>query len=223
MTKSPPNLLHRIARGNSPWISFKQTKFQERFDDPDKKYFVLYGCSERVGCFVECLAYFRESSELRFDKLDDDLAKERTFPAGMVPQGWCSERLMQSARAIGGVFADVAHSDWIAILRDSVPGYLCRGIGYPCIDQSTIYQTKFRPITQWMSRALFEDPQCFAGIFHTSRHGSNFSNWAIFEGRVALEILGFAEPIKENDKDLLVACDLLRIQPPRAFAKSSGR
>jgi hypothetical protein len=139
---------------------------------------------------------------------------DHPLAAGVVPDDWCLKRSIQSALA-DGTYADVAHSGWIAELLERIPWYLCRGLQYPWIDQSTIYQAKSRAITQWISRVIYEDRrENFSGIYYTSKHGSDFDNWAIFEDKARLENLSKVSEILENDKDLLAACSLLHIKPP---------
>ena len=212
MTNSPKGDLHRIAPSRTPWEAFRGTAFEQRFDDPEQKYLVLYASSQRVGCFIECLAYFRvDPDKPGFAELQDKFGN--SFPEGAVPPKWCLNRHIQSAK-VDGTFADVAQSGWIASLLKDFPKDLRRGLAYPWMDQSTIYQAKSRAITQWISRTVFENPAHFAGIYYTSKLGSDFSNWAIFEPRATILGLGTLETITETSADLLKACSLLGLKPP---------
>ena len=66
------------------------------------------------------------------------------------------------------------------------PEKLKPGLTYPWLDQSTIYQDKFRAITQWISRYVFDCEEKLTGLYYTSKLGSDFSKWAIFEKRASL-------------------------------------
>ena len=215
MKTRPTNDLHRLARGTTPWVAYKETEFKGRFDDPGHGYFVLYASSSRLSCFVECLAYFREQPKPGFEQLD---AFEPVFPSGVVPPEWFVNRFSQTAQ-VGGKFADVAHSEWIALLLDLVPvalsqELLAEGFVYPWIDQSAIYQSKSRRLTQWISKTVFDRPEQFSGIRYMSKHGLDFWNWAIFEERASIRPSGPLVPIRLDDADLLEACRKLRVKPP---------
>lgn len=149
-----------------------------------------------MGCFIECLAHFRHAALPGFHELEVKFGA--TFPQGSVPHGWCQNRLSQTAK-VTGTFADVAHSTWLARLF---------------LDQSAIHQAASRPVTQRIARTVFEREENFAGIYYTSRHGSEIANWAIFEGRAVVQPEGTPLPVAPNDPDLLLACAHLQIQPP---------
>ena len=154
MSISPTGDLYRIAPSRTPWEAYEGTSFEQRFDDPERKYFVLYASSHRLGCFVECLAYFRiDPDKPGFAELQDKFGN--SFPEGTVPPKWCWDRFIQSAK-LTGIFAGVAQSDWIARLLKNFPEKFRKVSTYPWIDQSTIYQDKFRAITQWISRFVFD-------------------------------------------------------------------
>jgi len=208
---SPRQLLHRIAQGNSPWVAYAGTKFEQRFDDPEKQFLVLYAGSSRLGCFIECLAHFRRAILPGFEELEGKFGP--TFPQGAVPATWCTSRSSQSTK-VTGIFADVAQSAWLSRLQTDAPAILLQELHAGQIDQSTIHQARFRPITQWVARYVFQQEAHFAGIYYTSRHGSEFSNWAIFEGRPAIEPADSPIQITENDADLLAACQHLQIHAP---------
>jgi len=202
LTQNPAGLLHRLAKGNTPWIAYPGTKFEQRFDDPQKQFLVLYASSERIGCFIECLAHFRQAHLPGFHELEEKFGP--SLPQGTVPPDWCQNRSSQTAK-VTGIFADVAHSHWLARLL---------------VDQSAIHQATFRPITQRIARTVFEREENFAGIYYTSRHGSEIANWAIFEGRAIIKPENTPVPITPNDPDLLSACAHLQIQPPLAAQTS---
>jgi hypothetical protein len=152
VTKNPETIVYRVAQGDTPWVAYQATSFSERFDDPKREFFVLYACSDRVGCFVEGLAHFRVGDLPGWHKLfrfDPD----SSIPPGQVPLAWLLKRSSQSARLLGS-FADIAHSRWIAAFN-SYRWWM---------DQSSIY-SKVRAKTQWMARLVYDDAKGYAGIF----------------------------------------------------------
>jgi len=64
-TKTPPKLIYRVARLPDAWEppdwarALPHGTFDNRFDDPENEYRVLYASSQEVGCFLETLARFR--------------------------------------------------------------------------------------------------------------------------------------------------------------------
>ncbi len=162
MITSPRQLLHRIAQGNSPWVAYAGTKFEQRFDDPEKQFLVLYAGSSRLGCFIECLAHFRRAILPGFEELEEKFGP--TFPQGAVPATWCTSRSSQSAK-VTGIFADVAQGAWLSRLQIDAPAILLQELHAGQIDQSTIYQARFRPITQWV--ATFSSKKLISPAFTT--------------------------------------------------------
>jgi RES domain len=213
-----PSDLYRLALSRTPWEAHKATSFEQRFDDSERNYLVLYASSSRLGCFVECLAHFRsDPDKLGFAELKDKFGN--SFPEGSVPPIWCRDRFVQIAQ-VAGSFADIAGSEWLARLLKNFPENLRQGLIYPWLDQSTIYQDKSRAITQWISRFVFDSAENLAGIYYTSKLGSNFSNWAVFEERAKISNLGPPQAVTESDADLLSACRLLGLnQPTRAVTQ----
>jgi hypothetical protein len=212
VTISPAGDLYRLAPSRLPWEAYKGTSFEQRFDDPERNYFVLYASASRLGCFVECLAYFRsDPGKPGFAELQDKFGN--SFPPGSVPAKWCNDRFVQTAQVTGS-FADIAGSEWLARLLTNFPEKLKTVLTYPWLDQSTIYQDKFRAITQWISRFVFDSGENLAGIYYTSKLGSNFSNWAVFEARAKISNFGATQAITESDVDLLSASMLLGLNPP---------
>jgi hypothetical protein len=211
---SPPSNLYRLAPSRTPWEPYKATSFEQRFDDPERNYFVLYASSSRLGCFVECLAYFRaDPNKPGFAELQDKFGN--SFPEGSIPPNWFRDRFVQNAEVTGS-FADIAGSEWLACLLKNFPEELKPGLAYPWLDQSTIYQDKSRAITHWISRFVFDNGENLAGIYYTSKLGSNFPNWAVFEERAHISTLGLLQAVNEYDADLLGACALLGLNLPTA-------
>ena len=186
MVKIPPTRVYRLTRGKDRWEPYLEIDFESRLEDPEKKYFVLYASSSRLGCFLECLAYFRQGPTPGLDDVkhvDDDYP----LPAGTVPPSWLRDRQMGSA-AVEGSFADIACTEWIAKLhenRKAMRAFRFCGFKEMEIDQAALYQKSCRQFTQTVSRIVYEDGE-LDGIHFKSRHGSEIENWAIFHGRTTI-------------------------------------
>jgi hypothetical protein len=150
--------------------------FGSRFDDPEATYRVLYASSRRLGCYLETLARFRPDLSL-FAELAQ-IEGEDDFPQlGQVPPEWAETRVVGSAFHYGS-HADVYSSDWIGILRKEFAGF-CIELGISELDAGALQQPTSRPLTQRVSRVVFNNG--FDGIHYRSRFGHDVRNWALFE------------------------------------------
>jgi hypothetical protein len=120
-------------------------------------------------------------------------------PLGHVPLEWAETRVVGSAFHDGS-YADVYSSDWIGILREELAG-LCIALGIPEIDAGALQQPTSRPLTQRVSRVVFNNG--FDGIHYRSRFGHDVRNWALFEPfRIDPQQ---ASPIDPEDPDFQAA------------------
>jgi hypothetical protein len=108
----PKEQLFRIGRRPNPWAppdwsnAHDDGTFGNRFDDPKRRYRVIYASSQRLGCYLETLARFRPDLSLLAEF--SEIEGENDFtPLGSVPLNWFKKRSMGSARASG--------SNWGAI------------------------------------------------------------------------------------------------------------
>ena len=150
--------------------------FGSRFDDPETTYRVLYASSHPLGCYVETLARFRPDLSLLAEL--SEIEGEDDFPRlGKVPPEWAENRVIGSAYSYGS-YADVYSSDWIGILREGLAVF-CIALGIPELDAAALQQPTSRPLTQRVSRVVFDGG--FDGIHYRSRFGHDIRNWAMFE------------------------------------------
>ena len=222
MIKVPSTKVFRLSRGSRPWDPYRETKFRARFDDPQKQYFVLYGSSVRLGCFLECLACFREGPTPGLEEIlhvDDDY---NVLSSGTVPPFWLRGRMIGTA-SVRQSFADVACMEWIANLRQNdraVKAFAACDSKEKEIDRAALCQTSCRGFTQTVSRIVYEyEKDQLDGIHYASRHGSDIQNWAIFCGRAVIHPDNTVA-VSEGDPDFRRACTLLNIAGPQA--RSAG-
>jgi len=208
-----PQIIYRIARKPDPWAPIDWAKGPldpNRFDDPEGLYRVLYGCSQKLGCFVETLARFRKGAAELATKLaaielepekDDFLASS----LGEVPLDWFSRRIMGVARTKGS-FVEICSAQWISSTRLKMIPYL-KKFKLEEFDASTI-QSGQREVTQRISRFVYESGA--DGIIYPSKHGHNFRNWAVFEP-FKIETKD-PEPVTSDDPDFLKCLGLLNLK-----------
>lgn len=199
------------------WAYATGLTFGNRWDDPLGEYRVLYGCSQRLGVFVETLARFRPDLAV-VAGLNEIQGEDDGPSAGVVPSHWLADRLIGQAQ-LPGRFVDVGHAETIATLRSVAAAEAIR-FGLEEIDASTIRLSAPRGFTQAISRLVYEwrgDGAPFAGIRYRSRLGDDLVNWAIFEspaGTSPIPLTG-GEVIDSDDSDLLAAVALLELRLDR--------
>lgn len=133
--------------------------FGSRFDDPEATYRVRYASSLRLGCYLETLARFRPDLSL-LAELAEIEGEDDFPPLGQVPPEWAETRVVGSAFHYGS-YADVYSSEWIGILREQLAGF-CIALGIPELDAGALQQPCSRPLTQRVSRVVFNN--AFDGI-----------------------------------------------------------
>jgi hypothetical protein len=148
--------------------------FGNRFDDPDGEYRVLYAGSDRLTCFVECLACFRPDLEL-LAALGQIAGRDEA--PGFDVSDWVRSRAMGSAR-VDGQFADIYASGWLSLLRRKLASTAI-ALGVAEIDLSALQSPRPRRLTQLASRIVHSRE--LNGVFYCSRFGSELENWALFE------------------------------------------
>lgn len=181
-TRGLPPTIFRIGRKPDPWDppdwSRAQTDgtFGNRFDDPHAYYRVLYAASQKLSCFLETLARFRQDpllmAELSMIEGDNDF-----FPLGEVPIEWCERRLLGAASG-DGCYGDICAPEWVAYLRRRLAGE-CLRLGLSDLNASVLQSQTSRRITQLASFEVYRLE--FAGIYYRSRFSHELENWALFE------------------------------------------
>jgi RES domain len=206
--KHPPETIFRIARKPDPWQPADWSRanpdgtFDNRFDDPEGYYRVLYASSQRLSCFLETLARYRADLSL-LAELNEIEGANDFFPLGAVPREWSEGRLLGSAHAEGN-YADVYAAEWIAFLRHRLAGE-CVRLGIDELDASVLQRHAPRRITQLAS--LEARRKNFDGIYYRSRYGHDLENWALFEPFRLLRTS--SEAIRPDDRMFLEALRIL--------------
>ena len=128
-------VVFRVGRGPEPfaWPDWAYAPFEQRYDDPQGVYRVLYTCSQRRGAFVETLSRFRPDAEV-YEELAQIEGDEPFLAEGVVPAAWRLERMAGRA-VLAGTFADIGASKSLAFLHrelaHSLPGYGIPGLTQP--------------------------------------------------------------------------------------------
>lgn len=163
----------------------------------------LYACSQRLGAFVESLAWYRPKT---LEPISAITGPTNHIAPGIVPREWF-ERLFVGEALVEGEFADIYGSNWIARLRSPLAEIL-DAHGFQDLDAAVLQQARYRKITQAASKEV--RLAGMNGIYYRSRHGHDFENWAIFEPW-SIEALGNPQVISDQDLDLREALSLLGI------------
>ena len=214
-TKVPPRVIYRVARRPDAWqapdwsrASPTDGTFDNRFDDPESYYRVLYASRQEVSCFVETLARFRpELSDLALLAELHAIEGEDDFPQpGEVPPGWNEHRMFGTASADGS-YADICGGEWITHLQRQLASD-CVHLGLTDFDASVLQSRPLRRITQLASRVVYE--LGLPGIYYRSRYGHDFENWALFEPFRIRETASW--PISKDHPALLEAARILGLR-----------
>jgi len=207
----PLAALYRVARTPDPWAPpdwafAADGEPVNRYDDPERYYRVLYAGTSRYACFVETLACFRLNIQLYAD-LNAIEGEDDYLPLGSVPAAWSRTRCVGRAN-VGGIFADVLHSGWIAHLRVRLAG-TCVRLGLSDLDAAALRMSAPRMFTQAVSRLIY-DAARYAGIRYVSKFGDDLENRAIFE---PFELQPHeVTAIAQDDTELLQALELYKLR-----------
>ena len=100
------------------------------------------------------------------------------MPVGEVPPNWCENRIMGTASAEEGNYAEICGGEWITHLRRKLASE-CLRLGITDLDGSVLQSGSPRRITQLASRVVHE--LGFSGIYYRSRYAHDLENWALLE------------------------------------------
>jgi len=227
--------IHRVARKADPWTwpdwayaNPTDATFDNRWDDPEGIYRVLYASSQRAGAFVETLARFRVDLELlaSLNEIRDDDPSDAPMATGTVPYDWAKDRLIGKA-VLKGEFADVTHPVSLTYLREVLARFLLEH-GLQDLDASTV-RTADRSVTQRMSRVIYEcsvsGKRAYDGVYYRSRLGDIYENWGVFD----IEVSGVTSPvsvleraaIRYDDPDFVEALEHLHLAVEAAPKKAA--
>ena len=217
--------LYRIAHRPDPWAwpdwayAGKGGIFENRWDDPQGVYRVLYASSTLLGALMEVLARFRPDPHVLAGLEDiEDEPGTMAQPPGELDVAWLRSRCVGTAR-VKGTFVDVGNSTSLAHLRTALAPLVVEH-ELDDLDAAAVRLSAPREFTQEISRYLYDlsTPQGqrrFAGITYASRLGDEFRNWAIFEPPdSALPFIGEpdVQSIEEDDPDLVEALERLGVR-----------
>ena len=229
-TQPAPDRLFRVGRKPDPW-AWTDLKYagQGRWDDPERRYAVLYASGDAFGAYLESLSQFQPDLESRCSAGEDQEERGRSETHDRPRAG--SGELAQPAAARRGRARRGERA-----VRSRRQGRHSRGstsrtcfrareLEIESIDAGVIrldYSAKFRAFTQAVSRFIYEQPEAYAGIFYLGQHGDEVENYAIFRrGADQGADRGADRPVTGRrqseialeDEDFVRACRLLGIEP----------
>lgn len=129
----PSSELFRLGRKPDPWdwndwtYAGPDGTFGNRWDDPESKYRVPYGCSQRLGSFMETLGRFpadpKVLSELEAIDLEPGDEDPALPPGSLRLDDWLSRRLIGQA-LVAAEFAAAGRSRSLSYFQDRLSGVL---------------------------------------------------------------------------------------------------
>jgi len=200
-----PDILYRIGRYPDA-LKFPPWEYVggERFDDPERRFRVLYTAEQRIACFVEALAPLRSPSYELAEILDsmpageygDDLPQ-----TGIVPADWHLKRLIGQLR-LGPEqqCLDLRSHETLAALHVLMASDL-RRLEIAELDMAAVQSHDYR-VTQAVAQRAYSTG--YKAVAYTSRLGADLVCWAIFE-EARFERVGVSQVIKRDDQDLVQA------------------
>lgn len=179
-----------------------------RFDDPRRRFSVLYLAEQRWACFVEVLAAYRPDLPTlsRQAATNGDAA---TVPTRTLPASWRTGRRLGRLRLVPGQrWLDLRVVETREILRAAfAPSVLAAGLSD--LDGSAIRGPQ-RPLTQ--SIAAWAYDRGYHGLAYTSRFDDRWTCWAVFEG-AAVTPVGAPRRLRRDDPDLALTAALFHFAP----------
>lgn len=188
-----------------------------RFDDPGRKFRVLYAAAQRRGAFVETVAQFRPvlTALVRLQEVAGD---DEPLPKNVVPPHWYQWQVVARLRVTPGQrWLDLRAPATREALRGELASTLLT-LGLSDLDLGHVLGP-----TQALTQAIahWAHLHGYAGLAYTSRLDARLTLWALFEG-AAFESMGEPDPITPDDPDLAATARLYgllishEILPPAA-------
>jgi hypothetical protein len=170
------------------WVYAKKGRFDGRWDDPAGEWRALYVGSCALASYLEVLAPLRPDPDMEramaeiVSDSDDDEEHPTTRP-GELTYRWRDERRLCSAK-MSGCFALPGHYETLPTLRQQFLT-LARSFGLMDVDGAAIRESGPRDLTQAISAWIYDltgpAGEQASGIQYLSRHGDEFTLWAIYE------------------------------------------
>jgi hypothetical protein len=240
IVKSPSDPVYRVGRApdplqSPPWkyaISEEDHPlygtFGNRFDDPsgrwgeptDRRYQVIYLCTQPDGAFGETIARFRPSLKLiaQLSKTDDFNSIDPTLRGGVIPATWPLDRRLGVTTLNPSLrFADLEASETIHTLRRSPEiAAAAAALGIADIDYGEVNGLS-RPFTQLVARYIYRlTDEDGIPIFNGLRYGSRLNLngwdcWAVYQDRM-IHTPEIPIEISLDNPHLRAAADLLGLK-----------
>jgi hypothetical protein len=204
----PASVLYRIGYPPDPLAWPPRALIgTQRFDDPNRRFRVLYAAERRLPCFVEVLQDWRPDLQALSALAQRATQATAPLPPLALPRSWRQSHLL-------GRFKLAPNQRWLDVRRVQTREELRRlfapavlQVGLEDFDGGAIRSLQ-RSFTQAIAGWAFN--QGFQGIVYTSRFDDAWTCWAIFEG-AAIQPVGVPRRIGRSDPDLALAAALLRI------------
>jgi hypothetical protein len=197
----------RLAHPSNPckFVPRRYCSWNNRFDDPQKKYRTLYGAHLAITCLRELLADLRPNPKAiaEFEEIFGADAGSGLIPAGVVSKQWrrahvlvCATPRFKQGRLVT-IEAPQQRTRLQTLHRQLLHKFGIQELTIPAL------RARQRPVTRAISRTLYEEG--YAGIsFHSRLDGKPC--YAFFEGRASLHRSGRVIPMTENHPDLIKVC-----------------
>jgi hypothetical protein len=168
----------------TPWQYADRGRFGGRWDDSNGQFRTVYVADSLLGCLLEVLSRFRPDPQLTAE-LDTIVVEEfdtqhfPTAPPGNVPTAWLEPRCAGVA-LLTGTFLDVRTPRTVREIRHHLGGRAA-ALGVTDLDAASLKLTSPRSFTQQVAAWVYQHPENPTGIRFGSRHGDEFTLWAVFE------------------------------------------
>ncbi len=211
----PRTLLYRLGRWPDP-LALPPPQFTGagRFDDPARRFRVLYVAKQRRACFAEILAAFRPDLEVIAARRDET-GKLELDEQPAIPAGWLQGRAIQQLR-LGSRqrWLDLRALEIREQLREVFASLLVE-LGIPDLDLSAVTRSDLvgRKLTQQIAAWAYDNG--YHGITYPSRLAGQGNCRALFEGS-RWTAAGNPELVAPDDPDLLAVARVFDLTVPGA-------
>lgn len=184
-----------------------------RYSDPEARFRVLYGASEREAAFLETIQIYRPSlTDLALVQTMASAAHELPVKDfGVVPGDYVERRRIAAFRLVPGPrVLDLRSVETHAVLRTLLATELLAAGYSGAFNFGEIIGSDY-VVTRHIARWAFN--QGYGGIVYPSTHNHALSCWALFDSVEVIPI-GAPEVIRWDDVDLVAAARLFGLTLP---------